>query len=89
MVGTKQRYKQLKKTLTSSMDEMRANVLKCLDEVPLEQICRFSIRSARYIHAYTEGLTGSQAAWANHRYHGHRTLPPDMMAEAKKAIPSP
>ena len=44
---------------------------------------RFANRSARFISAYREGLSGAQAAWANKRYHGHRTLPPEMIAAAR------
>ncbi len=25
------------------------------------------------------GLTAAEAAWANRKYHGHRTLPPDIL----------
>jgi hypothetical protein len=32
-------------------------------------------------------LSGAQAAWANKKYHGHRTLPPDMVAQVKKTVP--
>jgi hypothetical protein len=35
---------------------------------------RYANRSAWFIHAYGEGLTGAQAAWANRKYHSHRTL---------------
>ncbi|KAH8979874.1 hypothetical protein EDB92DRAFT_1806151, partial [Lactarius akahatsu] len=42
--------------------------------------------SARFIHAYGEGLTGAQAVWANRKYHGHRTLPPDMIKEIKASV---
>ncbi|THV00987.1 hypothetical protein K435DRAFT_656209 [Dendrothele bispora CBS 962.96] len=73
---------------TSNMADMRANVIDCLDNVPLLQIKRFSNRARRYIHAYIEGLDGPQAAWANRRYHGHRTLPPEMVRAAKEAIKS-
>jgi hypothetical protein len=34
--------------------------------------------------AYAEGLSGAQASWANKKYHGHCTLPPEMVAEIKK-----
>ncbi|THV03691.1 hypothetical protein K435DRAFT_650814 [Dendrothele bispora CBS 962.96] len=71
---------------TSSMQEMRGNVKACLDNVPLNQIRRFANRSARFIHAYSEGLTGAQAAWANRSYHGHRTLPPEMIHAALAAF---
>ncbi|THU83623.1 hypothetical protein K435DRAFT_689210 [Dendrothele bispora CBS 962.96] len=50
-------------------------------------ICRYANRSARFIHAYSEGLDGPQAAWANRRYHGHRTLPPEMLRKAMEAVP--
>ena len=49
-------------------------------------VYRYANRSARFIHAYGEGLTGAQAAWANKRYHSHRTLPPDMIREVKNSI---
>jgi hypothetical protein len=42
-------------------------------------IYRYANHSAQFIHAYGEGLTGAQAAWANRKYHSHRTLPPDMI----------
>ena len=86
---------------TSSVDEMEANVIRCLDDVPLVQIQRYAFtvlfplilmtrryanRSARFIHAYSEGLTGAEAAWANRKYHGHRTLPPAILAKVRAAF---
>ena len=47
---------------------------------------RFADRSARFVAAYREGLSGAQAAWANKTYHGHRTLPPQAILDAKGAI---
>ena len=41
-------------------------------------ISRYANRSARFIDGYRKGLTGAEAAWANRKYHGHRTLPPDI-----------
>jgi hypothetical protein len=86
-----------------TLDAMKTIMLRCLDDIPLEQIrrcvtaffiilglkpvCRFANRSARFISAYRQGLSGAQAAWANKRYHGHRVLPPDMVALVKEAIP--
>ena len=32
--------------------------------------------------AYRNGLSGAQAAWANQKYHGHRSLPPAIIAQA-------
>ncbi|KAJ3838002.1 hypothetical protein F5878DRAFT_538374, partial [Lentinula raphanica] len=49
--------------------------------------CSYANHSARFIHAYSEGLDGAQAAWANRRYHGHRTLPPEMLKAAREALP--
>ena len=46
----------------------------------------YANRSARFISAYHAGLSGSQAAWANRKYHGHRTLPPDIIAEVRHSI---
>ena len=84
-----------------TLNEMEKKVITCLDDVPLLQIRRFASffsplpclifhryanRSARFIHAYGEGLSGAQAAWANRKYHGHRTLPPDMVAQVKQSL---
>ncbi|KAI9431753.1 hypothetical protein BJY52DRAFT_1341283 [Lactarius psammicola] len=65
---------------------MEQLVVKCLDDVPLLEIRRFANRSARFVSAYAEGLTGAQAVWANKRYHGHHTLPPEMVAEVKRSV---
>jgi len=35
--------------------------------------------------AYRKGLTGSQAAWAAKKYHGHRIIPNSILAELQKA----
>jgi len=44
-----------------------------------------SNRSARFIDAYSQGLSGPEAAWANRKYHGHRTLPPTIAADLKNS----
>jgi hypothetical protein len=49
-------------------------------------LSRYANRSARFISAYSEGLSGAQAIWANRKYHGHRTLPPDMVLEIKQNV---
>ena len=85
-----------------TLREMEIKMLECLDAVPLEQIrrcvvvsvfapglkplSRFANRSARFISAYRQGLSGAQAAWANKKYHGHRILPPDMVALVKRTV---
>ncbi|KIJ55782.1 hypothetical protein M422DRAFT_151476, partial [Sphaerobolus stellatus SS14] len=71
---------------TTDIDEMERNMLQCLDSVPLLHIQRYANRSARFIFAYSEGLTGTQAVWANKKFHGHRVLPPSMIAEIKKSV---
>ncbi|KAI0284112.1 hypothetical protein BC826DRAFT_920004, partial [Russula brevipes] len=43
-------------------------------------------RLARFISAYHAGLSGSQAMWANKKYHSHRSLPPDIIAEVKRSV---
>ncbi|KAI0070203.1 hypothetical protein K474DRAFT_1609121 [Panus rudis PR-1116 ss-1] len=70
----------------NTLEEMEQKVTSCLDDVPLLQIRRYANRSARFIHAYGEGLTGAQAAWANRKYHSHRTLPPEMVALVKQSV---
>jgi len=44
----------------------------------------YANRAACFISAYGQGLTSLEAAWANCKYHGHRTLPPDMALKLKK-----
>ncbi|TFY77605.1 hypothetical protein EWM64_g6409 [Hericium alpestre] len=73
---------------TSNFAEMERNIKASLDDVPLLTIRRYANRSARFISAYGQGLSGPQAAWANRRYHGHRVLPPEMVAEVKKSLPN-
>jgi len=82
---------------TTTMEEMEAKVVECLDDVPLLHIgglffpffclffsnlilIRFANQSAQLMSAYAKGLTSVQASWANRKYHGHRTLPPEMVA---------
>ncbi|KAF8225733.1 hypothetical protein L208DRAFT_413992 [Tricholoma matsutake] len=74
-------------TRPSNVDEMQKRVLECLDDIPLLQIRRYANRSARFIDAYSKGLTGADAIWANQKYHGHRVLPASILAEVagKKA----
>ena len=33
--------------------------------------------------SYRLGLSGPEAAWANRKYHGHRTLPPEKATKLK------
>jgi len=47
--------------------------------------CRFANWSGRFMSAYAQGLSGTEAVWANHKYHGHHTLPLDMVQKAKSS----
>ena len=58
----------------------------CILKLLCDCVYRYANRSAWFIHAYGEGLTGAQAAWANKRYHSHHTLPLDMIREVKNSI---
>lgn len=87
---------------TADMDAMEWNVLECLDEVPLLQIRRYVTTtknrtstksdrryancSARFISVYAQGLSGSEAVWANWKYHGHQTLPAHIVQDIKNTF---
>lgn len=43
----------------------------------------YANRSSRFISAYGQGLTGSESVWATRKYHGHRTLPPNIAAKVQ------
>ena len=43
----------------------------------------YSIQSDRFMNSYWAGLDGPQAAWACKKYHGHCTLPPAAIGEAR------
>ena len=47
---------------------------------------RYANRAARFVNVYDQGLSGAQAAWANRKYHSHRTLPPDIIKEVKLSL---
>ena len=81
---------------------MEAQVLECLDSIPLSQIQQYVIvillnlvsnvfyRYANHVvcfmDGYQKGLMGAEAVWVMHKYHGHHVLPPDIMDEVKKSI---
>ncbi|KIJ44951.1 hypothetical protein M422DRAFT_251574 [Sphaerobolus stellatus SS14] len=70
---------------TKNIMEMEANVLTSLADIPLQQIRRYAGRSAKFMDAYIKGLNGAQAAWAARKYHGHRVLPENVMAQFDEA----
>ncbi|KXN91985.1 hypothetical protein AN958_11045 [Leucoagaricus sp. SymC.cos] len=82
------KYQYRNSARTSNIEEMEQNMLACLNDVPLKQIRKFANRAAHFISAYGQGLSGEQAAWANRKYHGHRTLPPSIVAEIRHATHS-
>ena len=82
--NAKFRYRET--PLTTNDNEMIKNMWDCLDAVPVESIRSYSIRSCRFMDGYRAGLDGPQAAWACRKYHGHRTLPPDALWEARSRV---
>lgn len=68
---------------SSSEEDLMNNVVAALDSVPLESMRRFATRSLRFADAYFHGLNGAEAAWANKKYRGHRTLPPSYLDDLK------
>ncbi|KAJ7582440.1 hypothetical protein C8J56DRAFT_791426, partial [Mycena floridula] len=70
---------------TSSKEaDLERNMVESLDSVPIESI--FATRSSRFADGYFNGLTGAQAAWANKKYQGHRTLPPSWKDDLAKGF---
>ncbi|KEP45155.1 DDE family endonuclease [Rhizoctonia solani 123E] len=69
---------------SSSEADLKRNMLSALDTVNLQLIRRFAGRSQRFVHAYSRGLSGSQAAWAMKKYRGHRIIPYALLEEMDK-----
>ncbi|KAF9048075.1 hypothetical protein BDZ89DRAFT_941483 [Hymenopellis radicata] len=76
---------------SSKESDLQANLLAALEAVPIESMrrqysnfCRFATRSSRFADAYFKGLNGADAAWANKKYRGHRTIPPHFMDDLKQ-----
>jgi hypothetical protein len=46
---------------------------------------RFGNRSSKFADAYAKGLNGRQAAWAAHKYRGHRVIPESILEELEAA----
>ncbi|KAJ3992181.1 hypothetical protein F5050DRAFT_1801841 [Lentinula boryana] len=67
---------------TSSLEaDLKTNTISALESVPLVSMQRFATHSLRFADSYFHGLSGAEAAWANKKYRGHRTIPPDFRAE--------
>lgn len=69
---------------SSREEDLERNMLEALESVPLASMRRFAVRSLRFADAYFRGLDGSDAAWANKRYRGHRTLPPSYLNDLRQ-----
>ncbi|KAF9463511.1 hypothetical protein BDZ94DRAFT_1236163 [Collybia nuda] len=64
---------------SSAEADLQKNVLAALDMIPLVTMRRFSYHSQRFMHAYNEGLSGKDAAWACKKYKGHRVIPQNLL----------
>ncbi|KAI0277735.1 hypothetical protein BC826DRAFT_1167210 [Russula brevipes] len=65
---------------------MGRNVIECLNDVPLLHIWCYTNWLAHFISTYHASLSGSQAMWANKKYHSHCSLPLDIIAEVKCSV---
>ncbi|KDR70887.1 hypothetical protein GALMADRAFT_75613, partial [Galerina marginata CBS 339.88] len=70
---------------SSRVDQLEKNAIASLAEIPLITIWKFAYRARRFIHAYSLGLNGRQAAWAARKYRGHRVLPENLLRELDKS----
>jgi hypothetical protein len=66
---------------SSREEDLEANTLQALASIPLSMMRKFTTRSCRFMDAYDHGLNGRQAAWAAHKYKGHRILPQNIVLE--------
>ncbi|KAJ3795064.1 hypothetical protein F5050DRAFT_1578979 [Lentinula boryana] len=65
---------------TTKEADLKVNMIKSLDSVPLISMRKFSNRCDRFIDAYRKGFSGSMAAWATKKYRGHRVIPENVDA---------
>jgi hypothetical protein len=79
------KFRYRKTPTTSNIDEMEANVKKCLDEVPDVSMIRFANRAARFISAHAAGFTGMDLGYIKPEYKSHRMLPASAIREMKVA----
>ena len=78
---------------TEDMNYMPRDDLDLVSEADVEEgeqekfyVLVDSNRATQFISAYSQGLTGAEAAWANQKYHGHQILPPYMLEQVTKAF---
>ena len=70
---------------SSREDQLKKNALQSLKAITLNMMRKFATWSQRFMDAYDQGLNGWQAAWATHKYHGHRVIPTSIMDELEEA----
>jgi hypothetical protein len=70
--------------VSSKEEDLERNMLEALDSVPLVSMHRFATRASRFADAYFHGFDGADAAWANKKYRGHRTLPPQYLDDLRR-----
>nr|GAT58937.1 predicted protein [Mycena chlorophos] len=64
---------------SSKEDKLEENTLDALANVPLIFMRKYVTRAHRFGDGYLRGLTGTQAAWAAKRFHGHRVFPESIL----------
>ncbi|PBK94278.1 hypothetical protein ARMGADRAFT_1045736 [Armillaria gallica] len=69
---------------SSREDALEKKALDAINTIPLPSMHRFVNWSLRFMDAYARRLNGRQAAWAAHRYRGHRVLPDSILDELER-----
>ncbi|KAF9494263.1 hypothetical protein BDN71DRAFT_1483126 [Pleurotus eryngii] len=72
---------------SSKEEDLEQNLLQSLEEVPL--IAIFATCSLRFMDAYRKGLDSAEAAWAAKKYHGHRTIPENILSQIGTLMNAP
>ncbi|KAJ7733169.1 hypothetical protein B0H16DRAFT_1769592, partial [Mycena metata] len=80
------KFKYRKSPSTKNIEEMEANVKRCLDEVPQLFILRFSNRAVRFISGYYLGCTGKDLGYLQKEYKSHRMLPYNAVTLMKQSV---
>ncbi|KAJ7582421.1 hypothetical protein C8J56DRAFT_791765, partial [Mycena floridula] len=62
--------------VSSKEANLERNMVESLNAVPIISMHRFATRSNCFADRYFHGLNGTEAAWANKKFRGHRCLPP-------------
>ena len=80
------KFKYRKSPSTKNIEEMEANVKRCLDEVPQLFILWFSNRAAPFVSAYYLGCTGKDLGYLQKTCKSHRMLPYDAVILIKQSV---